>query len=131
MAIILPSLAPLVVGIPVMDFSERDRLHAGSVTRPRQELAQLRRALEESNRGVISLTDKGRVWLCTERAQRWLSEYFEPSRQTDRLPESPQRWVEHQQSLLSENGDVPPPREPLILPVRHATPLEAANFPTW
>jgi len=55
------------------------------------------------------------VRFCTERARGWISEYFEPSRRADQLPETLQRWVEHQRSLLSENGDVPPPREPLIL----------------
>ena len=29
--------------------------------------------------------------------------------------ESLQRWVEHQQLLLSKDGDVPPPREPLVV----------------
>jgi DNA-binding CsgD family transcriptional regulator len=133
MAVTLPAPVPLVIGIAVnrsgKDFSERDRLlldllrphlvqayyNARSATQLRQELARLRRALEESNHGMISLSDKDCVRFCTECAQRWLSEYFEPSRQADRLPESLQRWVEHQRSLLSKNGDVPPPREPLIL----------------
>jgi DNA-binding CsgD family transcriptional regulator len=133
MAIILPAPAPLVFGIAVnrsgQDFLERDRLllnllrphlvqayqNAESVTELRRDSALLRQALEESDLGVISLTNKGRVQFCTEQAQRWLSEYFEPSRWADRLPESLQRWVEHQQSLLSKNDDVPPPRQPLIL----------------
>jgi DNA-binding CsgD family transcriptional regulator len=133
MAIILPAPAPLVFGIAVnrsgKDFSERDRLllnllrphlvqayqNAESVTELRRDSALLRQALEESDLGVISLTNKGRVQFCTEQAQRWLSEYFEPSRWLDRLPESLQRWVEHQQSLLSKHDDVPPPRQPLIL----------------
>ena len=133
MAIILPAPAPLVIGIAVnrgiTDFSERDRLlldllrphlvqayhNAESATWLRQELAQLRRALEESNHGVISLTGKYRVRFCTEHAQQWLSEYFEPSRRADRLPESLQRWIEYQRSLLTKDGDVPPPRKPLVL----------------
>lgn len=133
MAITLPAPAPLVIGIAVnrsgKDFSERDRLlfnllrphliqayhNAESVTRLQRESAYVRQALEESDRGVISLTDKGRVRLCTAQARQWLSDYFEPSRRTNQLPESLSRWVEHQRSLLLKNGDVPPPREPLIL----------------
>jgi hypothetical protein len=71
--------------------------------------------LEESNHGMISLSDKDRVRFCTECVQRCLLEYLEPSRRPDRLPESLQPWVEHQRSLLSKHGDVPPPCRPLIL----------------
>ena len=133
MAVTLPAPAPLVIGLAVnrggRDFSERERLlldllrphliqayqNAKSTTRLRQDLALMRQALEEADRGAIYLTDKCRVRFCTERARRWLSEYFEPSLRLDYLPESLQRWVEHQRSLLSKNGDVPPPREPLIV----------------
>lgn len=133
MAVTLPAPTPLVIGIAVnrsgADFSERERLllsllrphllqayhNAESATRLRQELAQLRRALEESDRGVISLTRKDRVQFCTERAQQWLSEYFEPSRRADRLPESLQHWIQYQRSLLTKDSDVPPPRKPLVL----------------
>jgi hypothetical protein len=82
--------------------------NAESATQLRQELARLRRALEESNHGMISLSDKDRVRFCTECVQRCVLEYFEPSRRADRLPASLQRWVEHQRSLLSKHGDVPP-----------------------
>jgi DNA-binding CsgD family transcriptional regulator len=126
MAVILPSPAPLVIGIAVNrsggDFAERDRLlfnllrlhlvqayeNAGAATR-------LRQAVEGSDLGVVFLAKGQRVGWCTERARGWLSEYFEPSRSADGLPESLQRWIEHQRSLLSYNGDAPPPRQPLIL----------------
>jgi DNA-binding CsgD family transcriptional regulator len=133
MAIVLPAPAPLVIGIAVnrsgKDFSERDRLllnllrphliqayrNAESIARLQQDSAYLKQALEELYRGVIVLTGKTRVQLCTDKARAWLSEYFEPSRRGDKLPESLQRWVEHQRSLLSDNGNVPPPCEPLIV----------------
>jgi DNA-binding CsgD family transcriptional regulator len=133
MAVILPAPAPLVIGIALnrssRDFSERGRLllnllrphliqayrNAESATRLRRELALMARALEESDRGMVVLTRSRQVRYYTERAREWISEYFEPARRTDQLPESLQRWVEHQQSLLSKNGDVPPPREPLTL----------------
>ena len=44
-----------------------------------------------------------------------MSEYFEPLRQAEYLPESLQRWVEHQPLLLSKDGDLPPPRKPLVV----------------
>jgi hypothetical protein len=133
MAITLPAPAPLVIGIAVnwsgRDFSERDRLlldllrphliqayrNAESATQLRQDRVLLRRTLEESDRGVISLTDECRVRFCTEQAQSWLSEYFGPSQRAYRLPERLQRWVEHQRTLLSRNGAAPPPRRPLNL----------------
>ncbi len=133
MAVILPSPPPLVIGIAVnrssSDFSERDCLlfdllrphlvrayhNATSVTQLRQDLAYVRQALEELDRGVVFLSEENRVQFCTGRARTWISEYFEPSQRSDQLPESLQRWVEHQRSLLSEEDDVPPPREPLVL----------------
>ena len=132
MAIILPAPEPLVIGIAVnrssRDFSERDRLlfnllrshliqayqNAESATRSRRDLALLSRALEEPDRGALVLAEDDRLRFCAERARRWLSEYVEPSRRADRLPESLRRWVEHQRSLLSKDN-VPPPREPLVL----------------
>jgi DNA-binding CsgD family transcriptional regulator len=133
MAVILPAPEPLVIGIAVnrsrTDFSERDRLllnllrshliqayrNAESATRLGQDLALLSRALEESDHGALVLTGDARVRFCTERARGWISKYFEPSRRADQLPESLQRWVEHQRSLLAKDGDVPPPRKPLVL----------------
>jgi DNA-binding CsgD family transcriptional regulator len=133
MAVILPAPAPLVIGVAVnrsgRDFSERERLllnllrphlaqayhNAQAATRLKQEFAHVSQAVEASNRGVISLKGKDRVQWCTEQARQWLSEYFEPSRRVDYLPETLQRWIEHQWSLLSEGNDVPPPRRPLVL----------------
>jgi DNA-binding CsgD family transcriptional regulator len=133
MAIILPAPAPFVIGIAVnrsgRDFSERDRLllnllrphliqayrNAESATRLRRHLALLTRALEASERSAVILAESGQVQFCTERARGWISEYFEPSRGTDQLPESLQRWVRYQRSLLKKDGDVSPPRKPLVL----------------
>lgn len=132
-AITLPAPPPLMIGIAVnrrgRDFSERDRLlldvlrphliqayhNAGSVARIQRDSTLMAQAVEELDRGVVFLAGRDRVSLCTERARKWLSEYFEPAPRPDLLPESLQRWVEHQRSLLSKNGDVPPPREPLVM----------------
>ncbi|MCA1737485.1 MAG: helix-turn-helix transcriptional regulator, partial [Actinobacteria bacterium] len=89
--------------------------NAKAVTRMQQDSARMKRAVEELDRGVIALAEKCRITWCTERVRRWILEYFEPSQRTDQLPESLQRWIEHQRSLLSEDGSVPPPRKPLVL----------------
>ena len=64
---------------------------------------------------MVILTGNVRLKFCAERARGWISEYSEPSRGEDRLPESLQRRVEHQQSFSANDGSVPPPRKPLIL----------------
>jgi DNA-binding CsgD family transcriptional regulator/GAF domain-containing protein len=132
MAAILPTPAPLVFGIALnrseRDFSERERLlldllrpHLARAYRNAEAMAQLqweaahqRQALEELERGVISLTEQRRVRWHTEKALRMLAEYFEPATQTDRLPESLSRWVGHQRSLLS-GDEALSPREPLVI----------------
>jgi DNA-binding CsgD family transcriptional regulator len=133
MAVVLPAPASLVIGIALnrsgKDFSERDRIllnllgphlvqayhNAKAVTRMQQDSARVKRAVEELDRGVIALAEKCRITWCTEQVRRWILEYFDPPQRTDQLPESLQRWIEHQRSLLSEDGSVPPPRKPLVL----------------
>src|SRR5215211_1338491 len=125
-AVTLPAPAPLVIGIALNrssgDFSERDRLllnllrpHLVQAYQNAEAVTRLRQAVEDSDLGVVFLTEKHRIHWCTEHARGWLSKYFELSRSADSLPESLQRWIEHQRSLLSYNGAAPPPREPLIL----------------
>jgi DNA-binding CsgD family transcriptional regulator len=132
-AIILPSPPPLVVGIALnrgkRNFSERDRLvldllrshlvqayrNAESVTRLEQDSAYVQQAMDELDRGLVVLAKNGRVRLCTDAARRSLSQYFEPAPDADHLPESLERWVQHQRTLASGHGGFPPPREPLVL----------------
>ncbi len=132
LAIAIPTSA-VPVGIALSrsgkDFSERDRLlldllrphlmqahrNATALTQRQHDANHLRQAVEGSERGMIVLSSKDRIQWCNERTRRWVEEYFEPARGVDRLPESLSRWVEHQKSLLSGGGSVPPPRKPLTL----------------
>ena len=111
------------------DFSERDRLlldllrphlvqayhNAESATRLRQDSACAGQTMEELDRGVICLAGRNRVQWCTKRARQLVSEYVESAPRPDYLPESLERWVDYQRSLLPGNGGVPPSREPLVL----------------
>ena len=134
MAVVLPMPAPFVLGIPLnrsrRNFSEQDRLllnllhphltqayrNAEAVTRLQQEMAQLRRTVDESDGGIILLAGNGRVRLMTERAWRWVEDYFGISPyQADNLPDMLQRWVAFQEAPLVQDTDVPPPLQPLVV----------------
>jgi DNA-binding CsgD family transcriptional regulator len=145
MGVAIPTSAPvgIALGRSGRDFSERDRLllellrphlvqahrNAAALTRTQHDANRLRRTVEGSERGTIVLSGKDRIRWCDERARRWVEEYFGPARGADRLPESLGRWVEHQKSLLSGGGSVPPPRKPLILkqPGKHLSVRLAAD----
>jgi DNA-binding CsgD family transcriptional regulator len=135
MAITLPAPAPLMIAFTFSrsrrTFSERDRTvlnllrphfiqayyNASAATQVRQELVQFKQVLAESNRGVVVLTNQGRVRLMTDCARQWLQHYYGPpnGRQTHRLPEDVWRWVRQQQSVLTPQDAVPPSRTPLVI----------------
>lgn len=132
MSIVLRTPPPLMIGVVLnrsgKDFSDQDRLlldllrphlaqahqNAESVDRIRRAAAGFEWAMKERAEGMVVFTGKGRMQWYTAHAAEWLSEYFEPSVGPDHLPESLERWVEHQRSLLSDNGDAPQPRKPLV-----------------
>jgi len=134
-AIVLPSPPPVVLGLALNrgrgDFSERERQlldllrphlvqahrSAAAVMQLRKELTQLKQGLEESAAGFILTDSDGRVRLMTTRARQWVEEYCGRARNahTRCLPETLQRWVARQETLLNHNDDAPPPRLPLIL----------------
>ena len=110
------------------DFSERDRIvlnllrphllgayqNAQALTVMQQELAQLNWGVEQLN--AIILAGDGKVRLITQRAWALLKQYFQvSSKQSTILPENLQRWLNHQISLLTQNGDIPSPSLPLQL----------------
>ncbi len=134
MAITLPSAPPLLIAITInrsrRTFSAQDRLllnllhphliqayrNAEAVSRVQQELALLRQAVEESPCGIIMLAGDGGVRWMTERARQWVEVYFGRSPyHADSLPDTLQRWVAAQQTLLAHATDVPSPREPLVV----------------
>lgn len=133
MSIVLRTPLPLMIGVVLnrggKDFSERDRLlldllrphlaqahqNAESVARTRRVMADIERGVEGLDSGMVVFSGKGKVQWGTARARGWLLEYFEPSEGADYLPESLQNWAGHQWSLLSDNGDAPRPRKPLVV----------------
>lgn len=124
------AMAVVLVRSGGTDYSERERLmlgalqphlaqareNAAAMTRVRRRLSSVQRAMEDLDRGGISLSPEGRVRWCTERTRGWLSGYCDPPAATDRLPEDLSRWVEHQRVLLSKKDDASlRPPEPLVL----------------
>lgn len=112
------------------DFSERDRTllnqlrphliqayhNAEAVTRLSVELTQARGALEKLGQGVVFLSSDGKVRTMTEQAREWLEEYFQTEAMSrERLPETLDRWVRHQQGLVHARDTAPPPRQPLVV----------------
>jgi DNA-binding CsgD family transcriptional regulator len=65
---------------------------------------------------VITLTREGRIQTATIRARHWIAEYCgNCSGLTNSLPDSLQRWVQHQLLHLHENSEVPAPPAPLVI----------------
>ncbi len=93
---------------PKRNFSERDRqvlnllrphlalayCNARAVSRMRQELLRANNALEEV--GIVRLNNLGKVQMLTRRAWELLSQYFPSSRKSGEIPETLQRWVNHE-----------------------------------
>lgn len=104
------------------NFSERDRLvlnllyphliqayqNARALTQMQREIAQLNRTMEQL--GAIVLSATGQVQSMTQRAEDLLTEYFPIARhQRNYLPETLQRWVTYQISLIAGSDDIAPP----------------------
>ena len=69
----------------------------------------------EDKRGERSSGDIS-VRTVTSRARQWVAEYFGNSPALpDSLPDALQRWVRHQTTLFTDNGDAPSVREPLVV----------------
>jgi DNA-binding CsgD family transcriptional regulator len=81
-----------------------------------KELALVKQTLEKLDQGVVVLTRDGRVALANARAIQWITKYFGSlSARGNRLPETLQRWVKHQEIFLEKIDGVPPPRKPLLV----------------
>lgn len=112
------------------DFTERDRLifnllsphlvqayrNAEAFYQMRKELAQVNHTLDILDQGIIILKKDGRVRLITERARRWLEDYFgKASGLGNHLPEGLLRWIKHQETMLGRQETFPHPRKPLVV----------------
>jgi DNA-binding CsgD family transcriptional regulator len=133
MTIVLPhgplTATAVSLGRSGRDFSERDRLvlnllrphlmqaydNAASLARIQHESVGMKQAVEMLDRAVVVLGKRGRLRWCTERAGRWISEYFGPAKDAGHLPDDLRCWVEHQRSALSDRRDIAPPQHPLVI----------------
>ncbi len=132
MALFFPTTPSTAIGLAIgrnaKDFSERDRLvlnllrphlmqardNAAALERTQQESARVKRTVEKLDRAVVALGEKGRIRWCTERAGRWISEYFGPAQGAGRVPDDLRRWVEHHRSTLADGRDIARPCHPLV-----------------
>jgi DNA-binding CsgD family transcriptional regulator len=131
----LPSTLPVVIGIALnrsrRNFTERDRMlldlayphlfqayrNAEAWTRTLGHLAFIQDALLNSSAAVIILSDAGRVQSMTPKARSLLVKYFGGrSSRSNALPDLLKHWIARQQKMLNDPSDVPPSREPLIVP---------------
>ena len=133
MTIVLPhgplAATAVSLGRSGKDFSERDRLalnllrphllHAHhnteSLTQVQQESVGMKQMMEKLDRAVVVLGKEGRLQWRTERAERWIWEYFGSAQDAGHLPEDLRRWVEHQRSALGDQSDIPLPQHPLVI----------------
>lgn len=133
LCITIPCRLPRVIGIGWHDeccFTDRERLIAGlvsphinqawqnarMVSRMQCQLQMLQQGMENLGGGVILCSSKGRVQFINAQALRYLAEYLNVKRQTDRsLPQQLLSWLQSQNQRLSRLDDAPPVRSPLIL----------------
>jgi DNA-binding CsgD family transcriptional regulator len=132
MTIVLPhgsnAATAVSLGRSGKDFSERDRLalnllrphllqahdNTAALTQVQQESIRMKQTMEKLDRSVIVLGKGGRLQWCTERAERWIAEYFGPAQDADHLPDDLRRWVEHQMSAPVRERDILLPQYPLV-----------------
>src|ERR671920_1736647 len=133
MSIVLPhgplAATAVSLGRSGKDFSERDRLvlnllrphllqaydNTVALTQVQQESVAMKQTMEKLDQAVVVLGKRGRLQWCTERAGRWISEYFGPAQDAGHLPDDLQRWVEHQRSALLDQRDIALPQHPLVI----------------
>ena len=88
--------------------------NADAVTKMREELSALDRAMEEMDRALLALTPQGRIQWATPRAHRLLTTYgLQSNRRSDRLSGSLREWVSQQSAGLKSPSDLPLPLAPL------------------
>src|SRR2546425_8056218 len=103
------------------DFSDRERLllnlvrpHIAEARRNAETLTLLKQAGDESGPGLL-ITEHGRVVQTDARSLALVQAYFGPVGPMNRLPETLQRWIKHQEGLLEARDDPPPPRQPFVV----------------
>ena len=132
-AVSLPTPPPLAVGIALSrhapDFSERERAlldllaphlrqaygNAVEATRLRRRLALVEEALGAEDQAIVILGRKRTVRTASDRARRWLAEYFGGPRDSrgGGLPDELLRWLDQQEGL-GIDAELMVPRRPLV-----------------
>ena len=133
MTIVLPHGPHAAIAVSLgrsgKDFSERDRLalnllrphllqahdNTAALTQVQQESVGMKQVMENLERAVVVLGKKGRLQWCTERAERWIWEYFGSAQDAGHLPDDLRRWVEHQRSALVNQSDILLLQHPLVV----------------
>lgn len=134
MSIALPSPTSVVIAFVLnrdrRDFSERDRLSlnllrphliqayrtAETLAQMQQENAQLRQALDASQRSMIIVNDNGRMLSFTDQARRWLEAYCGHLPNAGAwLPIEVRRWFLQQRAQWTHHDTLPQPPAPLVL----------------
>jgi len=111
------------------DFSARDCLclnllrphliqlyrNAEAMARLRRDLALVSRGVEAWNHAFLIVSREGRIRRGTERALRWLTQYFGEIPRRDALPVRLQEWMQWHDTTAGRTDALPPVREPLTV----------------
>lgn len=119
MSVCLPAPPGRIVGLAVnrrsKDFSERERMllntvrpHLAQAYENASIAAELKRALELGDLGMILASAQGQVLTMTPKAEQWLGEFFAPATACH-LPEELQARVARALAALRDTSKIPEP----------------------
>ncbi len=90
--------------------------NAGAVTRMSEALSTLNQAMEELGRGLVSVTQKGRILWATSEAKRLLETYrLREGRRSVWLPSLLREWTTQELRRMDRLTDLPAPFKPLVI----------------
>jgi DNA-binding CsgD family transcriptional regulator len=91
--------------------------HANSValSKMERETTRLGKVLDASARALVVLRRDRTIDFATESARKWMREYYDDVRASDRLPEVLDLWVRHHDSAVRQTLELPKPRDPLVV----------------
>ena len=122
-------LAAVAVYRSGTDFSDRDRLcldllrphlahlyrSAEAMSQTRRDLALVTRGVEVSNHALLIVGREGRIRRATERAERWLTRYFDPAPRPAHLPVRLWEWLQWHETMGGRKDALPPVRRPFVV----------------
>ncbi|MCS6288035.1 MAG: hypothetical protein H8K10_03550 [Nitrospira sp.] len=90
--------------------------NAQAVSTMQEQLAAMQQAMEEMDRGFLSVSDDGRIRWASPRAHAMLASYaLQGTRRTDWLPSLLREWHKQQLAQRHSTPDLPPPLTPLTI----------------